>query len=91
MKPSNIIDIPTIDNQKLFERNRNRAESQNLDFCPCCGKAISNPRFAINSIYGGCAYPANDINKYNDAWIMLVGSECKKKFPQGYVFELPSE
>lgn len=91
MKPSNIIDIPTIENYELYERNRAKSESQNLDFCPCCGKAITNPRFAINSIYGGNAYPADDTNEYSDAWVMLVGSECKKKFPKGYVFELPKD
>lgn len=26
--------------------------------------------------------------QYSDTWIMGVGSECRKKFPQGYVFKI---
>ena len=84
--PQDIIDIPTIANDDMFERNRDKAELLNLDHCPCCGKAIPNPKFFINSIYGGCAYPSTDKFEYSDAWVMGVGSECRKKFPTGYVF-----
>ncbi len=85
-EPKNIIDIPRIANYDMFERNRDRAEEQNFDHCPCCGRAIKNPTYFINSIYGGCAYPSDDKNQYSDAWVMGVGTECQKKFPQGYVF-----
>lgn len=87
-KPKNIIDIPTIENYKMYETNREKAESKNIEFCPCCGKGITNPKFYINSIYGGMCYPAADKKEYNDAWIMSVGSECKNKFPPGYVFTI---
>ena len=87
MKPENIIDIPTISNHEMFERNRDKAYSKDLESCPCCGKAIPNPKYFINSIYGGAAYPATDKNEYADAWVMGVGSECQKKFPEGYVFK----
>jgi hypothetical protein len=83
--PQGIIEIPTIENYDIFERNRDNADNKNLDHCPCCGKAITNPKYFINSIYGGDVYPAADKNQYNDAWVMGVGSECRKRFPAGYV------
>ena len=86
-EPKNIIDIPTIDNMDMFERNREKADSLNMEHCPCCGKVIQNPKFFFNSIYGACAYPAADKNEYNDAWVMGVGTECQKKFPKGYIFQ----
>lgn len=87
-KPLDIIDIPKISNEDMFYSNQDKANDKNLDHCPCCGKAITNPKFFINSIYGGSAYPSNDKKEYEDAWIMGVGPECQKKFPQGYVFTL---
>ena len=87
-QPTDIIDIPQIENYKMFESNRDKADSLNLDHCPCCGKAISNPKFFFNSIWGGSAYPASDKTQYADAWVMGVGAECRKKFPQGYIFTL---
>lgn len=89
MKPANIIDIPATTTETKREANRDRADQKGLDHCPCCGKAIENPKFFINSIYGGCMYPANDKAQYADAWVMGVGSECRKKLPEGYVFQLP--
>jgi hypothetical protein len=85
-EPKNIILIPRISNYDMFEANRDRAEEQNFEHCPCCGRAIKNPTYFINSIYGGSAYPSDDKTEYNDAWIMGVGTECQKKFPKGYVF-----
>lgn len=87
MAPENIINIPQIDNPDLFEKNRQAAEEKNINHCPVCGRAITNPRYFINSIYGGCAYKAADKNTYADAWVMGVGPECRKRFPEGYVFE----
>ena len=87
-EPKDIIDIPTISNYDMFERNRDNADEKKLEHCPCCGKAIKNPQFFFNSIYGGCAYPSNDKTKYNDAWVMGVGTECQKKFPKGYIFKI---
>jgi hypothetical protein len=87
-EPKGIIDIPTIDNLDMFERNQERAYQKNLEHCPCCGKAITNPKYFINSIYGGMAYPSDDTTQYSDAWVMGVGSECQKRFPKGYVFTL---
>mgnify|MGYP006275629589 CR=1 FL=1 len=86
--PTGIIDIPTIENFEMFERNQERAYAMNLEHCPCCGKAITNPKYFINSIYGGCAYPSIDQTAYSDAWVMAIGSECRKKFPVGYVFTM---
>jgi hypothetical protein len=91
VEPKDIIDIPVISNDDMFERNREKADSNNLDHCPCCGRAITNPKFFINSIWGGNAYPANDKKEYADAWIMGVGSECQKKFPSGYVFTIEKD
>jgi len=86
-EPKEIIDIPRIENIDTFERNMDKASMEGFEHCPCCGKAIKNPKFFFNSIYGGCAYPANDKNEYNDAWVMGVGTECQKKFPKGYIFQ----
>jgi hypothetical protein len=85
-EPKNIIDFPRISNLEMFESNRVRAEDKNLEHCPCCGKAIPNAKFFVNTIYGGYAYPSIDKTEYNDAWVMGVGSECQKKFPKGYIF-----
>jgi hypothetical protein len=87
MMPNGIIDIPMIDDLDKFENNRDRASENNYEHCPCCGKAIKNPKFFINSIYGGCAYPKADKTEYSDAWVMGVGTECRKKFPVGYVMK----
>jgi len=87
-EPKNIICIPTIANYDLLEKNREKSYEKNLNPCPCCGKAISNPKFFINSIWGDSAYPFADKNKYKDAWVMGVGTECQKKFPEGYIFTL---
>jgi hypothetical protein len=84
--PKDIIDIPQIENYDLFERNREKADDLGEQHCPCCGKVLLNPKFFINSIWGGQAYPASDKNEYSDAWVMGVGSECRKKFPEGYIF-----
>jgi len=87
LQPENIIEIPTISNLDLFYSNQDRANEKNLDSCPCCGKAIKSSNYFINSIWGGSAYPATDKTEYDDAWQMAVGSECKNKFPEGYVFK----
>ncbi len=87
-EPQNIIEIPRIGNYAMFERQQEKAYEEGLDHCPCCGKAIKNPTYYFNSIYGGAAYPANDKNQYPDAWVMGVGSECMKKFPKGYIFKI---
>jgi hypothetical protein len=84
-EPVDIIDIPRILNDEMFQRNEENAYKMSLNHCPCCGKAITNPKYFINSIYGGCAYPSSDKQYYKDAWVMMVGSECRKKFPNGYV------
>ena len=88
MTPANTIAIPMLTSFEKFEANRDKADSNNLEHCPCCGKAIINPKYFINSIYGGDMYPANDITNYADAWVMGVGSECRKKLPVGYVFQI---
>lgn len=85
--PDSIIDIPMISDYDLFNRNVDRAENKGLDHCPCCGKGLENPKYFFNSIYGGQAYPANEIIENSDSWVMGVGTECRKKFPEGYVFE----
>jgi hypothetical protein len=87
LEPKNIIEIPTISNMDLFYSNQDRANEKNIDSCPCCGKAIKSSNYFINSIWGGSAYPATDKTEYDDAWQMAVGSECKNKFPDGYVFK----
>ena len=84
-QPTNIIQIPRISNSEMFDRNRERADDLNLNHCPCCGKKITNPKYFINSIFGSDAYLATDKNEYPDAWVMGVGSECRKRFPAGYV------
>jgi hypothetical protein len=85
MKPLNIINIPTFNSMEQFEINREKADMNGNEHCPCCGKEIKNPKFFVNSIYGGCMYPKFDKNQYNDAWVVGIGSECRKKLPVEYV------
>ena len=85
--PNNIILIPKTSDFNTFEINQNRAYDKGLESCPCCGRGIKNETYFINSIYGGEAYPSEDKNEYEDAWQMVVGSECRKLFPKGYVFK----
>mgnify|MGYP003648091010 CR=1 FL=1 len=87
-QPKDIIDIPMISNFDTFEANKDKASENGFDHCPCCGRAIKNHKFFFNSIYGSNAYKASDKTEYNDAWIMGVGSECYKKFPEGYIFTI---
>lgn len=83
--PLGIIEIPRIDDYDKFESNRDKANENRNEHCPCCGKEIKNPKYFINSIYGGDMYPKQDKKEYNDAWVMGVGSECRKKLPIEYV------
>ena len=84
-RPSNIIDIPKLIDDSTYERNVEIAERKELNYCPCCGKTILNPKYFINSIWGGSMYPAADKYEYDDAWIMGVGSESRKRLPKEYV------
>jgi len=86
-EPKDIINIPVIENIDMYLSNVDKADSLNLEHCPCCGKVITNPKYFINSIYGGDMYKADDKEIYADAWVMGVGSECRKKFPEGYIFK----
>lgn len=85
LAPELIIDIPTLNDWKTFEKNRDKADANGNEHCPCCGKEIKNPKYFINSIYGGCMYHKNDKKEYADAWVMGVGSECRKKLPKEFV------
>jgi len=87
-EPIGMIDIPQFNSWDQFETNREKADKNNKDHCPCCGKQIDNPKYFINTIYGGLMYPAIDKNVYPDAWVMGVGSECRKKLPKEYVFNV---
>lgn len=87
-KPEDIIDITMIENLDLYYSNVDKSDSKKMDHCPCCGRILKDPKYGINSIYGGCMYKADDKGTYSDAWVMGVGSECRKKFPEGYVFKL---
>ena len=82
-----LIEIPTIDNYDQFEKAREKAWSKDLESCPCCGRGIENPQYYINTAFGGSAYLSSDRNEYDDCWVMVVGVECRKKFPEGYVFQ----
>jgi len=87
-EPEDIISIPTIENLDLYYSNADKADSMNMDHCPCCGRILKEPKYFINSIFGGGMYKADDKETYDNAWVMGVGSECRKKFPEGYVFKL---
>lgn len=85
-QPNNIIEIPRIEWEK-FVTNEDKylANAENLyGPCACCGRGIKEPKFFINSIWGGNMYPANDANEYDDAWTMPVGTECVKRIPKEY-------
>lgn len=84
-QPNNIIDIPRISDWDLYDRNREKADGNGNEHCPCCGKEIKNPKFFINSIWGGSTYLKNDKFEYPDTWVMGIGSECRKKLPVDYV------
>lgn len=91
-KDLQVISIPTIEDHKLYRRNEEKAYENGFEACPCCGKAIKNPKYFFHSVYGGMAYiPLTGLGEisdgqYNDTWIMGVGSECRKRFPEGYIF-----
>lgn len=87
-EPKNKISIPNIANYEMRERNIENAYAKDMDHCPVCGKAISNPQFFIKSIYGGSMYPKTDMTNYDDAWIMGIGSECRKKIPSEYIMNV---
>ena len=86
-----MISIPTIENLERMEKNEERAEDDGLVACPCCGKGIKNERFFIRSVFGGSAYLKSDATFFRDAWPMAVGSECRKKFPAGYIIDATKE
>jgi len=83
-----MIDIPDPRNEDRYESAKNKAEQGGFEFCPCCGKAISTSNLYIFSAYGGCAYKYDNKALYSDCWLMPIGSECAKRFPKGYIFEL---
>lgn len=82
-----LIEIPqTTTDWDILDARRDKAEDMDLVSCPCCGKGIKNEKYYINSAFGGSAYiPIND-DYLADTWEMVVGSECRKLFPKGYVF-----
>jgi hypothetical protein len=85
-EPKNIISIPRIES-KMFAKNQEKYYANQESFygtCACCGQGIKEPKFFINTIWGGDMYPANDTNEYDDAWAMPIGSECVKKVPTEY-------
>lgn len=85
-EPKNIISIPRIANDK-YTKNQSKYYNNQVSFygsCACCGQGIKEPKFFINTIWGGDMYPADDTNEYNDAWTMPIGSECVKKVPTEY-------
>ncbi len=84
-KPNKIVEIPTLNSFEQFEKNRNKADMLGEEHCPCCGKVLLNPKYFVQSIYGGCMYPKNDKTFYNDAWIVGIGSECRKQIPKEYL------
>lgn len=77
-----VIDIPTSKAYRSVDTYHNTP-------CPCCGKEIKNEVYFFKSLFGGYAYPQNgpDTETICDAWDMAVGSECRKLFPEGYVFK----
>ena len=86
-RDTKLIDIPTIEDTSRMAKAQAKAWQDDFESCPCCGKAIKNEVYFINSAYGGMAYPSNMSDEFSDCWIMAVGSECRKKFPEGYVFK----
>jgi hypothetical protein len=85
-QPKNTIEIPRI-SQSKYNDNQEKYSANHESFygsCACCGKGIKEPKFFINTIWGGDMYPADDTNEYNDAWTMPIGSECVKKVPTEY-------
>ncbi len=84
-KPNQIIEIPTLNSFEQFEKNRSKAEMFGEEHCPCCGKLLLNPQYFVQSIYGGSMYPKSDKNFYNDAWVVGIGSECRKQIPTEYL------
>lgn len=86
IKIAGVISIP----ESKVRKDDGGFSSAKYETCPCCGKEMKNPKYGFNSIYGGEAYPQNgpDPETIEDAWVMTVGSECRKLFPAGYVFKL---
>ena len=85
-EPQNIISIPRIDGAKFAKNQEKYYGNQNSFYgsCACCGQGIKEPKFFINTIWGGEMYPANDTNEYDDAWTMPIGNECVKKVSEEY-------
>ena len=84
-KPKKIVDIPTLNSFEQFEKNRNKADMLGEEHCPCCGKVLLNAKYFVQSIYGGCMYPKDDKTFYKDAWVVGIGSECRKQIPTEYL------
>jgi hypothetical protein len=64
---------------------KNVCKNNQVEFRDYLG--VKEPKFMINTIWGGSMYPANDNQEYNDAWTMPVGSECIKKIPTEYIIK----
>lgn len=81
--------IPQTVSDNMFEKNQEKANEDNLEPCPCCGKGIkeSNRKFYINTAFGGSMYIPVDDTEYNDTWAMFIGSTCVKHINPDYVFK----
>jgi hypothetical protein len=91
IEPTNTIDIPRIENNELYKKNKVKYDENYNEFygaCACCGKGIKEPKFLLNTIWGGSIYLANDQTEYDDAWTMPIGSECVKRIPTEYVIKV---
>lgn len=84
-EPKLLMSIPQTDsfdaNQEKYDSNYEKFD----DCCAVCGKGLKNPKFQINTIWGGSMYPANDKTIYDDAWPMSVGNDCIKRIPKEYI------
>jgi len=80
--------IPQTVSDAMHSRNNEKANEDNLEPCPCCGKGIKedNRKFYINSAFGGMMYIPIDDTIYADTWEMPVGATCVKKINPAYVF-----
>ena len=84
-EPKNITDIPQSSSYQENSKNFNSSKFQYK--CACCGKGLNEPKFFINTIWGGSMYPANDNNQYNDSWQMPIGNDCIKRIPTEYIIQ----
>lgn len=84
-KELKLIEIPRTISDERFERNREKADGEGLEHCPCCGRAIHNPTYFFNSAFGGMAWVLDLNVGKNSPMVMSIREKNLMIYPNSII------